>query len=258
MKWPEKIELLRPYVLWECRDIPPDLVLAIIQRESGGNIGIEGTGKTRCGTLADLHGNSVSVCHALGLMQTIPATIKWYNESVADSQRATVEDMIGADERAARLQIRVGCKYLAYVNHFLHKKFPSFCPAASLSQASDDQISLVLTGYTVGHGDTLKKIQGLIDTGNRVTFSAIKNAYPDWGKRGDTWVNRPVQYADAVLSSFVKHRGESYDQKNPGEIVRRTVGQMTGKKGAIVAVLFVAGAAYLINRHYTRPRGLTS
>lgn len=256
MNWPEKIERLRSLVIWECKDIPPDLVLAVIQHESGGYVGLTGKGKTRCGELPDIHGNKHELCNAIGLMQTIPATVAWYNDTAPDDQRATIEDMIGTDERAARLQIRVGCKFLAYVNHYLHNRFPSVFPAASLSDASDDQISLVLTGYAVGHGATAQKVQALIDAGKKADFNAVKNANPNWGKSGNVWLNRPVQYAQAVMAQFSKHRGGSYDTSKPVELVRRTVGQMTEGKGAIAAILFIGGAAWLINRHFTKPRSI--
>lgn len=256
MKWGDQIESLRPVVIWECKDIPPDLVLAVIQHESGGKTGTTGKGKTRCGELPDVHGNKHELCHATGLMQAIPATVAWYNDTAPDDQKATIEDMIGTDERAARLQIRIGCKFLAYVNHYLHNRFPVVCPAASLSQASDDQISLVLTGYAVGHGATAQKIQALLDAGKKADFNAVKNANPNWGKKGDVWLNRPIQYAQAVMAQFIKHRGGSYDISKPGELVRRTVGRFTEGKGALAAILFIGGAAWLINHHFTKPRGI--
>jgi hypothetical protein len=256
MKWGDKIERLRQWVTWECKDIPPDLVLSIIQRESGGKIGAIGRGKTRCGELTDSTGNKTEICHALGLMQTIPATVAWYNKTVTGNDIATLDDMIGSDERAARMQIRIGCKYLAYINHFLHEKFPDVLPAASLSSATDDQISLVLTAYLIGHGSTAKKINALIDAGKKISFLSVKNAFPEWGKVGDIWVNRPIKYAESVMSQFSKHRSGSYDSAPGAELVKRTIGQVSHGGGAALAILFVAGAAWLINRHYTRPRGI--
>jgi hypothetical protein len=256
MKWNDQIESLRSFVLWECKDLPPDLVLAIIRHESGGKIGRIGQGKTRCGDLPDVYGNKHELCHASGLMQTIPATVAWYNDTAPDDQRATIEDMTGTDDRAARIQIRIGCKYLAYVNHYLHNRFPSVFPAASLSQANDDQISFVLTGYAVGHGDTAEKIQGLLDAGKKTDFKTLKATFPDWGRVNGVWLNRPIQYAQSVMAQFNKHRGGSYDSSKPGDLVRRTIGDMTKGKGALAAILFIGGAAWLINHHFTKPRGI--
>lgn len=254
--WPEKIERLRNFVLWECKDIPPDLILAIINNESGGKIGIEGRVKTRAGQLPDIEGNMHNLNHAMGLMQIIPATVNWYNQKAPADEKATIEDMQGDDERAARMQIRVGCKFLAFVNHYLHQKVPQACPAKSLSEAKDSQIALVATGYAVGHGATRKKLKSLIESGISPTFSNIKKHFTTWGQnKNGRWINRPVFYATKILSNFKKHRGGSYEESAPGDITKRVVGDFTTGKGAIAAVLFLSGAAWFINRHFTKARG---
>ena len=108
--WSNKIESLRDFVVCECRDIPPDLVLAIIRHESGGIIGVRGKGKIRSpGILRDVNGNAHKIDVALGLMQCIPAVINGYNSGAPAAETATLEDMTGNDDRAARLQIRIGC-----------------------------------------------------------------------------------------------------------------------------------------------------
>lgn len=254
--WPEQIERLRNYVLFECKDLPPDLVLAIINNESGGQIGIQGRVKTRAGKLPDIHGNMHDVNHALGLMQAIPATIDWYNQSAPADEKATIEDMTGDDERAARMQIRIGCKYLAFVNHYLHKKHPAAFPSPSLSNAGDSQIALVLAGYAVGHGAVSKKIKKLNDQGIAPTFSNVKKHFPTWGQnKSGRWINRPIFYAEKVLKKYTNHKGGSYDEPSPTKIAKRLAGELTQGKGMIAALLFVGGAAYLINRHFTKPRG---
>lgn len=254
--WPEKVERLRDYVLYECKDLPPDLVLAIINNESGGQIGIEGKVKTRAGTVPDIHGNMVNVNHALGLMQAIPATIDFYNQDAPADEKATIEDMTGNDERAARMQIRIGCKYLAFVNHYLHKKHPNAFPAASLSNANDSQIALVLAGYAVGHGAVSKKIKALNEKGISPTFSNVKKHFPTWGQnQSGKWINRPIFYAEKVSKKFNDHKGGSYDEPSPTKIAKRLAGELGQGKGMIAALLFVGGAAYLINRHFTKARG---
>ena len=255
MTWKKRIESLRPIVLWECKDIPPDLVLSIIQHESGGIVGRRGSGRTKCGKLKDVYGNDHEVCNALGLMQTIPDTINGYNRNKTGADFATIEDMIGTDERAARMQIRIGCHFLATVNHYLHRYFPAACPALSLSEAEPGQIGIVLTGYAVGHGATANKLQQLIDQNIKPTFSNLKTHFPNWGKNSaGQWINRPVHYASVVLENFDKNRGGSYVESAPGQLVRRTVGKLNKTQGALAMLLFLTGAGYLINRYYTRPK----
>lgn len=248
--WPEHIEALRTWVLWECRDIPPDLVLAVIQNESNGAPGIQGRGKTRAGKLPDVNGNFVELCHAMGLMQTIPATVIWYNETADDP--ATVDDMEGEDERAARLQIRVGCRYLAFVNHYLHKKNASACPAASLADANDDQIKFVLCGYAVGHGAITEKLSELQRQKIPATWSNIKKYYPTWGQKNGKWINRPVQYAERVFDNYRAHKQGSYEIPVPTPLGARIAGKLTSSRGILAAVLILGGAGYLIDKYYTR------
>lgn len=253
MTWNKRVESLRPVVLWECRDIPPDLVLSIIQHESGGIPGRIGSGRVKCGKLIDIKGNEHEICHALGLMQTIPATINGYNRNTAGNELATIEDMTGTDERAKRLQIRIGCRFLALVNRYLHDKFPAACPAVSLADAKPDQTGIVLTGYAVGHGRTEKKLQDLIDRNIRPTFQNLKKQFPGWGQnQAGKWINRPIQYADVVLKNFDKNRGGSYDETSPGAIARRTVGNMNKGQAGIAVILLLAGAGWLINRYHTQ------
>lgn len=253
MSWPDKIELLRNYVVWECRDIPPDVVLAIIQHESGGQPGIPARVKCKCGMLPTVDGGERKVCRALGLMQTIPATINWYNQSAkTDDDRATYEDMTGEDERAIRLQIRVGCKFLALCNRYLNRLYPEACPAESLSAAKPDQISIVLTAYAVGHGNTGKKIKGLIADGIKPNFKNLQKHYPDWGKnKAGVQINNPLRYAVVVGTRARENWSESYASTIPSKLVSRIAGKMTPTKAMILVGILVAGAGYAIQRHFT-------
>lgn len=251
MSWNKRTESLRPVVLWECKDIPPDLVLSIIQHESGGIPGRIGSGRTKCGKLSDVHGNEHEICHALGLMQTIPDTVNGYNANATGADVATIEDMTGTDERAKRIQIRVGCKYLATVNYFLHKYFPVACPAFSLADADAGQVSIVLTGYAVGHNATAKKLQELADRNIKLTFANLKKEFPNWGKNtAGQWLNRPIHYASVVAENYQKNIGGSFDQTSPGSLVKRTIGTLSRPQGAVAAILVMAGAGWLLNRYY--------
>lgn len=254
MSWKKRTESLRPVVLWECKDIPPDLVLSIIQHESGGIVGRSGSGRTKCGNITDMNGDTHEICHAMGLMQVIPAVVNWYNETATGAEFATLEDLIGTDERAARIQIRIGCKYLASVNHLLHRRFPEACPAASLSEADSSQVGIVLTAYAVGPGRTIKKLESLKQRGFKPTFANLESHFPRWGKNAaGKWINRPIQYAALVLKNYESNRGGSFDESIPGSLVKRVTGNVSKSQGTLAVILLLAGAGWLINRHFTRP-----
>lgn len=249
MSWPPKIERLRQFVVWECKDIPPDLVLAIIKHESGGVPGIAARVKCKCGPLPDVNGNQVEVCNALGLMQTIPATIDWYNQTAEADKVATIEDMTGSDERAIRLQIRIGCKFLAHCNRYLHKRFPETVPEASLANAADDQIRLVLTGYAVGNGATAEKMQTAKEQNYSPTFANIQRLFPKWGQNAaGKWINRPLKYAGDVTTMFKANRSGSYSGTRASDLVARV---KTAPKGGMIALAFLlAAAGWAVNRYY--------
>jgi SLT domain-containing protein len=249
MSWPPKIERLRKFVSWECKDIPPDLILAIIKHESGGNPGIPAKVNCKCGMLPDVNGNQVKVCNALGLMQIIPATVNWYNDQAPDDEKATFEDMTGSDERAIRLQIRIGCKFLALVNNYLHQRYPETVPERSLANAKDDQIKLVLTGYAVGHGNTAKKMAKAIEADKSPTFANLKRLFPTWGQNAQgKWINRPLKYANDTITMFQANRSGSYVGTNPKDLLARV---KTGDKGGLLALaICLTAAGWAINRYY--------
>jgi hypothetical protein len=257
MSWPTKIENLRKYVEWECKDIPPDLILGIIKHESGGNPGILARVKCKCGLMPTASGDQVQVCNAMGLMQVIPATVDYYNQDAAPKDVATFEDMTGNDERAIRLQIRTGCKFLAFANHYLHQHFPSTVPESSLAHASDDQIALALTAYAVGNGATAKKMQAALDQNVAPTFKNLKRLFPDWGKNAQgQWINRPLKYGSDVISMFKANRSGSYTGSRAGDLVARATNTIKDNKGGVLALaLCLTAAGWAVNHYYSARRG---
>lgn len=251
--WPNRIEALRDYVLCECRDIPPDLALAIIKHESAGVIGRPGKGHIKTpGILFDVHGNPHQIDIALGLMQCVPAVINGYNSGAPAGEKATLEDMTGNDERAARLQIRIGCQFLAGANKKLHNRFPTACPENSLSRASDDQIGILLTGYAVGPGATAEKLQELIDAGKKPTFANLKKEFPTWGQNKEgKWVNRPLQFATVVLQWYRNNKKSSYKISKCGSLAER-LQRLTPNAGGIAVAILVAAAGYAANWYFTK------
>lgn len=254
MAWPAKIEKLRKYVQWECKDVPPDLILAIIKHESGGTPGILARVKCKCGMMPSLKNGSIKVCNAMGLMQVIPSTVDFYNQANDERDIATYEDMTGTDERAIRLQIRTGCKFLAFVNHYLHRHFPQALPESSLANATDDQIQLVLTGYAVGHGAAAKKLKQLIDQGKTPSFANIKKNFPTWGQNKEgKWINRPLKYANDTISMFRANRSGSFTGSRAVDLVARAKNAVTDNKGGFIALAFcLAAAGWAVNNYYSK------
>jgi hypothetical protein len=199
--------------------------------------------------LPSVTGDQVKVCNALGLMQVIPATVNWYNDSAPDDEKATFEDMSGSDERAIRLQIRTGCKFLALVNNYLHQKFPETVPERSLANAKDDQIKLVLTGYAVGHGNTAKKMAKAIEADKSPTFANIQRLFPKWGQNSSgKWINRPLKYANDTITMFQANRSGSFVGTKPGDLIARV---KTADRGVFLALaVCLSAAGWAINRYY--------
>jgi soluble lytic murein transglycosylase-like protein len=244
MAWKKRIEKWRPFVSWECKDIPPDLVLAVIRNESNGVAGLPaGVASKSKDYLPTASGGEHYVDRAYGLMQTVPATVLGYNQHEQSKPNfdpvtlATWEDISGTDERAARIQIRAGCYYLALANHLIHKAHPEAAPAASLSEAKPDQIRIVLTAYAVGAGATIKKLDQLKAEGKAATFSNLAASFPNWGGKS----NRPIYYANKVSGYYEENKTGSYTGSKPGGLLAR----IGGKNGTGFVILpIIAGLAF--------------
>lgn len=241
MAWQKRIEQWRPFVSWECKDIPPDLVLAVIRNESNGVAGLAaGRASKSRDYIPTVDGGQRYVDRAYGLMQTVPVTVLGYNKHEQAKPGfdpitlATWEDISGTDERAARIQIRAGCYYLALANHLIHQAHPEAAPAASLSSASLDQIRIVLTGYAVGAGATIEKLNQLAEQGKPLTFASLATSFPDWGGKH----NRPIYYANKVSGYYTENKNGSYTGKEPGGLLAR----LKGKNGTGFIVLPVLAA----------------
>ena len=238
-KWPDSIERYRKYVGWECRDIPPDLVLAVIQNESNGVAGLAAGRQSKSRTYLPCADDTEKwVDRAYGLMQCVPGTVLSYNDyqrSRSDfdpNKLATWEDISGKDERAIRMQIAIGCYYLAVANKILNLNHPMSAPAKSLSNANADQIKLVLSSYAVGAGATDEKLKSLDEQNLKPTFANIEKRFPDWGKPA----NRPVYYAKKVFNRFSNHTDTKY-------IDFESI-KTKAKAGALPIFLLAAFAAY--------------
>lgn len=244
MTWPNKIAKYRRYVQWECKDIPPDLVLAVLEHESGGIAGRPGGTGTKTAELPAACGGVQTVDRAMGLMQVHPRTVKGFNERQTDeNSKAFVEDIAGNDERSIRLQIRIGCFYLARCCAGLHGFDRSAFPARSLRNADPNQIALSLAGYAVGLGAVLKKLEQLKQLGQGLTYTALLTNFPDWGKSKETgkWINRPLHFAKTVYARYAQNRQTETTPKTAGGRLA-AIAKRCGTGGGFI-LLPLAGAA---------------
>jgi hypothetical protein len=186
--WPAHIEQWRQFATWEAKDLPVDLVLAIVAHESGGVAGIKSHRTTADTAQAELpldSGTTQRAVNDLGLMQCSPALVADWNKKM--SPRATLEDMTNTDERAARLQLRIGCWYLAACVKQLNTYAPQTFPGASAGTASAEQLRLALVAYAGGWGGSSKpggrglkpKLDALTANGRPLTLEEVIRAFPD-------------------------------------------------------------------------------
>lgn len=212
MRWPAKIERWRQYVNWECKDVPPDLVLSIISHESGGIPGRQSGSTTKSNE--PITGSDGPVNHALGLMQCTSSTINWYNERKGAGDPATYQDMTGNDERSCRQQIRVGCALFAAQVAQVHKFDPVTFPSRSPANATPDQLQFAIVAYAIGGGweasgpggrGLKPRLIQLQNAGLPLTFQNLTSYNPLWGKSPNPelgWINRPIQAARKIYSHF--------------------------------------------------------
>ena len=211
MVWPQHIERWRRYVVWESKDIPTDLVLSIIRHESRGKAGEISNAKTPPGKMISDNGDEIVYNRATGLMQVIPSNVERWNEK--KKPIVTIEDMRGDDERAVRLQIRLGSSIFAGAVHAIHRFDPRLFPGTTPGTATAQQLQLALVAYAIGAGKIggkrglIPKLEILRSEGKPLTLDALRKRFPKWGysEKKQRWINRPVQSAMAKWVTFTKH-----------------------------------------------------
>lgn len=205
MPWPANIEQWRKYAIWEGRDIPADLILAIIQHESGGTAGRLSNQTTKSATIERMDGSTIDFNKAMGLMQVIPPNVASWNAQAAD--KAFFEDMTGASERAARLQIRLGAWIFAANVRLLHDFDSAIFPGVSPGNATEEQLKLALVSYAIGFGNLKPRLEALKNQGLALTLKNLVLSFPKWGysEKKEQWINRPLHYASIVWDRMTKH-----------------------------------------------------
>jgi hypothetical protein len=135
--------------------LPPELVLAVMKRESNGKVGVI---------------NSSS--GASGLMQVMPIALKDYNQN--HKLKYTMADLRSKTSAGARIQVRVGLWILATfwrgAYRYLKKKLGEV--------ALDDLARTADFFYAAGPGNARKKLDKIA----RPTYDAVKARYPNWDR----------------------------------------------------------------------------
>ncbi len=208
MPWRQQVEQWRQYVSWECAGAPPDLILAIINHESGGQAGIP----ARVGTKYKMQipkraGGARLVDRAYGLMQTIPAVVLDFNKA-HPAKPVYWEDISGQAGAAGRIQIRIGCwLFNGYVRR-LHAYDPVSFPGVHTGDATPEQLTAALVAYARGFGALKGKLDILKGEGKPLTQRQLYERFPLWGysqKKG-RWVNRPLYYAATVWDRYQRNK----------------------------------------------------
>jgi len=153
----EHVERFRPQVTTELSrgnyPFPPELILAVIQAESGGT---PGQVNPKSG--------------ASGLMQIMPIALKDYNQR--NKTKLKMDDMKAKTSEAIFLQIRVGIDILG---QYWKQAYKFLEPRLTTVQLDDlGPVSSIF--YVAGQGAAKKRLAVL----EHPTFAAIAKRYPEW------------------------------------------------------------------------------
>jgi hypothetical protein len=170
------------------------VVMAIIDNESGGKIGIEAAHETRFSAILQTRdGATKTVKKALGLMQVIPRNIADYA-----TKYGTVyyEDMVGTTAEAAAIQIKIGVHVLKTMINSMIGYLPSL--KVTSPSLDPDNLSFILMAYAIGQRPVQNMIQRLKMAAIPLTLANAEQAEPDLGKPQ----NQPYFYAKKILKKI--------------------------------------------------------
>lgn len=250
MPWRQQVDQWRQAAVWEGQGAPPDLLLSIINNESGGFAGVAAKVKTKYSRALPLRaGGTKTVDRALGLMQCIPVVIEDYNKA-HPSDPVYYDDMTGKTAAEGRLQIRVGAWLFGRLVRRLNQLYPGAFPAQNPAGAGPEQLTAALVAYARGLGALKEKFDQLQADGLTLTQRNLYERFPLWGfdKLKRRWINRPLYYAAKVWRNYQRNRTNdpgSGPPPNPAgqpaaEIARRPAKKTDLEYG--VPLLLLAGA----------------
>lgn len=135
--------------------LPPEHVLAVMKRESNGQVG----------TVNKSSGAS-------GLMQVMPIALKDYNKH--NSPKYSMADLRSKSNTAATRQVRVGLWILARFVRGAYK----YLKRKLGNVALDDLIRTADFYYAAGPGNARKRLDKI----DRPTYDAVKARFPNWDR----------------------------------------------------------------------------
>lgn len=213
----QRVEKWREIVLSELRrgnyPLPPDLVLAVIKRESNGSVGVVNPSSG-----------------ASGLMQVMPIALRHYNEN--HSQQYTMADLRSKTSAAAKIQIRIGIWILAFFWKSAYRYLKSKLGTVPL----EDLCKVADFFYAAGPGNAKRKLDQL----PRPTYVATKRSFPNWDR-----IVPAQRVWDFVQNSGAQWDISAIDRWLSGEI---TDDDQQTKKGAAIAIVIVAIAMWYMSR----------
>jgi len=176
-----------------------NLVLSIIQQESGGKAGVTAYARAGDGS------------YARGLMQVIGSVTSDYNRA-HNTEYDHEADMGGTTPTAARLQIRVGLWLVMRKQAQVSNYLPDGASFADIARIAD-------TAYAMGWGATRTKLNKLKVEGLPLTFASLAERFPKWGwsEKKQKWINRPLHHAQTIYERYLKaEKTHPYGQDIPG------------------------------------------
>lgn len=134
--------------------LPPELVEAVMYRESRGRVGATNPSSG-----------------ASGLMQVMPIALRDYNQN--HQHKYTMADLRSKTQSGARIQIRIGLwilgRFWKAAYNYMKKKLAEV--------ALDDLAKISDIFYAAGPGNARKRLDKIVPT-----YDNAKNAFPKWDR----------------------------------------------------------------------------
>jgi hypothetical protein len=203
--------------------MPTNLVLALIQQESGGQPGL----------VAGVGAGDGS--HAAGLMKCIEAVRVDYNRLTGGG--VSQADLRGADVESARKQVRVGVWLLA-------RKWGQVRAYLDANGGPTDTRNVALladNAYAMGWGSLKRQLVNLEAAGRPLTEDALVAHNPEWGRPA----NDPLRHARVVWARYEAAEGTvgPIPAPLPEEEAERPFAYMAGAAALALVVIVVLALA---------------
>lgn len=199
--------------------LPNELILRLIQKESGGNVG------------AVRKGGSDS-----GLMQVIPNTLKDYN--LRHGTKYTIDDLRGKDTASARIQIRVG---IGVISHYWRRAYKYMNERGVQDIDIDDLAHIADLFYRAGPGATMAKLNTLPS----LTWQTIDAAFTseEWPpmKHPRSMFKTPVEFNVGAIEKWLQS-----GYKAPIPTPTPKIPDVDPKTGFALGILLLMAAYWLM------------